>query len=306
MHETYNQHRVLSHLIIFLSLSVILLTFQLRILDNVVLFFFTPVESALVSLTDHLQASIAHYHILLTLRDEYDRLSLEMAELKHIKLKHVELSHEVVQLHRMLELRQSLSFQTIPARVIGKSPISPNSTLIIDGGAERGIRKFQGVMTNDGVVGRIIGMSASSSKVQMLIDKSCAIAAMNQRTRDQGVIRGLGLRKTSVSMDYIFTRAGFQPGDTIITSGLDGVFPPGLLIGSVIAIEQHPTDLFFQQVLVQPAADCNRVERVLVVVMENSAGPREEHIVQSPGLSETSPVSETSEPRQEERTHEAE
>lgn len=291
MHDVYNQHRILSVLIVFVSLSVILLTFQLRIFDSVVLFFFTPVESALITFIDYVRSSVEHYYILLNIRDDYDRLCLETTELRHIKLKYDEALYEVEQLRQMLELRKSLTFQTIPAHVIGKSPISPNSTLIIDQGFEQGIRKFQGVITTEGVVGRIIGVSGSSSKVQMLIDKNCAIGAMNQRTRDQGVIRGLGLRKTTVSMDYVFPRAGFQPGDTIITSGLDGVFPQGLLIGTLTAIQQHPTDLLFQQISVIPASDCNRVERVLVVVIGDSHDSMAVNPEQPATTSGLSPVS---------------
>ncbi|MFC1853989.1 rod shape-determining protein MreC [candidate division CSSED10-310 bacterium] len=270
MYEFLLRYRVFTRLFFFVILSVCLITTQLRILDNVILFFFSPVEKALIYFSDGLDSFFHRYYMLLMIEGEYRKLRQQNEELKGklitIEEKTIKLEH----LEELLNFTQTIPFQTMAARVIGKSPISPNSTLIIDKGATDGMKKFQGVINHLGVIGRIIGVSNNAAFVQMVNDKNCSMAAINQRTRDHGLIRGLGFNFSELQMSFVYYRAQLQLGDTIITSGLDNVFPKGLLIGTVTELEKSKNDLFYEKVSIKPANNFNTIEEVLVVIAPDS------------------------------------
>jgi len=269
MIDFFFRYRLLSILLFFVTLSICLITFQLRVLDKVVLFTFSPIEKTIVYGVDQARDFLYRYHILLVIRDEYTRLRKENLLLKSKLIDLEEMKNRLQRLEALLAFSEEIPYQTISARVIGKSPISSNSTLLIDKGSVDGIRQYQGVIDHVGVIGRIIGVSNNSAKVQMIVDKNCSVAVLNQRTRDNGLIRGLGFTTSFLQMDFVYYRSHVEIGDVIITSGLDDVFPKGLLIGSVKRYDKTGSGLFYKRIEIEPAAQFNRVEEVLIVLQPN-------------------------------------
>jgi len=266
MQEVLAHSRKVIIFLFFITLSVCLITFQLRILDNVILLVFSPLQKVMISAIDKVQDKMYRLYTFAYLLDDYESLRAENIELKTRILTLNESQAQVDRLQQLLLLQDIIPYRTVAAKVIGKSPVESYSSLIIDQGRRRGIRKFQGVINSSGIIGRIIYTSAFSSKVQVIVDSDCSIAALNQRTRDNGLVRGCGYREQLLKMDFVYYRAQFQVGDLIITSGLDQVFPKGLPIGTVYRIEERNDGLFYQSIEIIPVVDLSRIEEVLVVL----------------------------------------
>ncbi|MBN2384112.1 rod shape-determining protein MreC [bacterium] len=266
MHDLLQYSKPIFIFLFFMVLSLCLLTFQLRVLDNAILMLFTPIQKVLISVFDDLKDVLQRGSMLLYIRDEYERITKENIALKTKINELTEAQKQVVRLEEILNLQQNLPYQTIAAKVIGKSPITPQGTLIIDKGSNHGIRKYQGVINSAGVVGRIIETLNYSAKVQVITDQNCSIAALDQKSRDNGLVRGYSYINPLLKMDFVYQRAQIATGDLIITSGLDQVFPKGLLIGTVKNIDIEKGDLFYKTIEIEPAVDLSRIEEVLVVV----------------------------------------
>jgi rod shape-determining protein MreC len=165
-------------------------------------------------------------------------------------------------LMELLEFQESLPFVMTPARVVGKDFNSWSRTLIISEGENAGIETGMAVVRPEGVVGRIFSVSPNYALVQLIIDSNSDIPAVFQRTRAQGIVEGKITDQCQVK--YLNRLADIQVDDPVISSGLGGAYPKGLLIGTVASIQKKPYGLF-QEVTVTPAVDFTRIEEVLVV-----------------------------------------
>ncbi len=149
----------------------------------------------------------------------------------------------------------------VPAQVIAEDSTSWFRTIVIDKGLDQGVAEGMAVVVPEGVVGRVIRSSAGESRVLLVTDASSAAAALVQRTRTRGVCRGQGER---LALEFALRQEDIRVEDRIITSGMGGVFPKGLLIGRVSSVERGQYGLF-QGVVVEPVVDFSRLEEVLVL-----------------------------------------
>jgi rod shape-determining protein MreC len=117
------------------------------------------------------------------------------------------------------------------------------------------------VISPAGVVGRVVLPSARAAKVQMLIDRNAAAGALIERTRAQGIVVGQG---DSLRMQYVPGTADVKPGDLVVTSGIDRIYPKGFVIGTVDVVDRGPGT--YHEISVRPAVDFSRLEEVLVVL----------------------------------------
>ena len=163
---------------------------------------------------------------------------------------------------QLLGLKTRTRLETLAAEVIA-GPATPEfRTVTIGKGTAAGIRPDMGVLAPNGVVGRVIVPSASASKVQLLIDRNAAAGALVERSRSQGVVLGEG--DATMRLDFVNSTADIRVGDTIVTSGVDGIYPKGFLIGKVEKIERSGAS--YKNIQVQPAVDFSTLEDVLVVL----------------------------------------
>lgn len=155
---------------------------------------------------------------------------------------------------------------TVPAQVMGRDSTNWYRGLLLNRGEQHGVYPEMGVITPGGMVGRIVKTTAYSSVMLLMSDPNIAVTTLIQRTRDQGIVTGTidGL----VRMKYIPLLSTVRKGDVVITSGLTGRFPKGLLVGVVTQIEKTEDDLF-QSAILAPAVNFTKVEEVLVI---NSSG----------------------------------
>lgn len=173
-------------------------------------------------------------------------------------------------LRRLLEFKSRFERPTVAAQVIGDESTGWFRTLLIDKGLGHGVERGLPVVAPDGIVGQTMECAGGTSKVLLIIDRNSAVDVMIQRTRTRGVLEGTGAGNVCV-MKYVARRADVLVGDRVITSGLGGIYPKGLLVGRVTSIRREGYGLF-QKVEVASHVDFHRLEEVLIVLEEEAAG----------------------------------
>jgi len=135
-------------------------------------------------------------------------------------------------------------------------------TVTIGKGTSAGLRPDMAVIAPDGVVGRVIVPSARAAKVQLLVDRNAAAGALVERTRAQGVAMGQG--DQFLRLDYLSATAEVKVGDIVVTSGIDGIYPKGFVIGTIDLVEKSGST--YKKIRIRPSVDFNGLEDVLVVL----------------------------------------
>lgn len=165
-------------------------------------------------------------------------------------------------LQQLLDLRDRVTLQTSAADVIAAAATPEFRTVTIGKGSREGLRADMAVIAPAGVVGRVIVPSAHAAKVQLLIDRSAAAGALVERTRAQGVATGWG--EDRLRLDYVNASAELAVGDTVVTSGIDGIYPKGFVIGWIERVERSGGA--YGTITIRPAVDFSSLEEVLVVL----------------------------------------
>jgi rod shape-determining protein MreC len=162
-----------------------------------------------------------------------------------------------------LNLQRSLVAPTLAARVIAGNPLPGERTITIDRGAADGIRPNMAVIAGPGVVGRVIGEPAAhAAVVQLLVGQHAAAGALVERIESAGVVEG-GFADGRLRMDLLSSAASINPGDRVVTSGQDGIYPRGFLVGSIVEINGTGKT---REIIVAPAVDFAFIDAVLVVL----------------------------------------
>lgn len=255
--------------ILLALISIVLLSISAKhphrytIVDRVVMAGVAPFQES-VTRTIYFCGRLWHqYFYLVGLREECNRLKEMVARARMEKSRYLESELACQRLRKLLETKSELPHRMLPARVVGLDPSGWFKTVVIDKGAIDGVAKGMAVVASEGIVGRILGASDRYAKVLLIIDRSSALDALVQRIRSRGIIEG----ETSEScrFKYIVRKADIQIEDTVISSGLDGLFPKGLRVGSISEISK-PSSGLFQEVKVRPFVDFTRLEEVLVIL----------------------------------------
>lgn len=202
------------------------------------------------------------YVALQNVETENQELTLEVArlqgEINHLKEQAI-LAEEF---QRLLTYQQTAPMKTVAARIIGRNVSNWYRAVIIDKGKQDGIDQEMGVITEAGVVGRVIRVNARTAVVLLLTDPNVAVTGMIQKSRDEGIIQGTP--QGAVQMKYIPPLSPVDVGDRVVTSGLAGDFPRGLQIGYIQALIKADTDLF-QAAEIRPIVDFSKLEGVLII-----------------------------------------
>jgi rod shape-determining protein MreC len=180
-------------------------------------------------------------------------------------------AEEAARLRDLLQLREILPHDTRVAQVIVRDALQWFRILKIDKGSRDGVAKDMAVISSNGVVGRVIRVGPSAAQVQLLLDQQSGVGARIERSRVTGVVSGQVSRQSATPdaaagdlvMKFVPMLADVVEGDIVVTSGLEGMFPPGLVIGRVLSVVRGSG--LFKEVRVSAAADFDRLEEVLVV-----------------------------------------
>lgn len=222
---------------------------------------FAEVQRGASSVIGGVRAWWSDYLALRSVHDDNERLREEVAQLQVALQQQRALAQQSLILGDLLKLRQQVRLETVAAGVIAGSASPDFRTATIDKGADDGLRPDMAVIAPAGVVGRIITPSARAAKVQLLIDRNAAAGALVERSRAQGVVEGTG---DGLRLNYVSGSADIQSGDVVVSSGIDGIYPKGFVIGQIESVERSIGG--FGAIVVRPAVDFSAIEAVLVVV----------------------------------------
>src|ERR1700683_1693933 len=211
-----------------------------------------PVQIAAPPLTEGGTGNIHDYLDLVGVQQENTRLRADLAREQTQRARLAELEAENIHLGDLLELKQALALKAVAANVIGADASGLARTLVLAGGADQGFEAGMGVLSTEGVVGKLIAVGPSSSRVLLINDHNSALDAFDQRSRVRGIVAGIV--DDGLVIKYIDRSEDVKSGDTIVTSGLDGIFPRGLLVGEVSTVVREGPGLFLT-VNVAPAAE---------------------------------------------------
>jgi rod shape-determining protein MreC len=230
------------------------------ILEAVTFGVFAELQRGSAAVAGGLRNTWSEYFALRQVRAENEALKRQLAEAQIQVQEQRALADRTRSLAEMLELREGLNLKTTAAEIIGAGMTPDFRTVTIDKGTQQGLAVDMAVIAPAGIVGRVVVPGARASKVQLLIDRNAAAGALIARSRAQGVIVGLG--EARLRMDYVSTAADVVVGDTVVTSGIDGIYPKGLVIGRVESVDKTGG----RQITVVPAVDFSSLEEVLVVL----------------------------------------
>ena len=241
------------------------------VLEAVTFGVFAEVQRAASSMIGSVRASWGDYFALQEVHRENERLQQELAQLRIGLQQERALAQESRSLEQLLELRSRTPLMTTAAGVIGSGASPDFRTITIDKGTADGLRPDMAVIAPAGVVGRIITPSARAAKVQLLIDRNAGAAALVERSRAQGVVEGTG---GNLRMNYVSGTADVKVGDVLVTSGIEGIYPKGFVIGQIESIERGAGE--FSSIVIRPAVDFSSLEAVLVVLTPPAAADDED------------------------------
>lgn len=166
-------------------------------------------------------------------------------------------------LKKLLDLKSSQKVASVAANVIGEESAPWYRTIVIDRGGVDGLEEGLPVVSISGVVGRLVKVSPNSARVLLLTDHASSIAAMIQRSRARGVVKGKG--GGACSLEFALREEDVKVGDAVITSGIGGIFPKGIAVGEVSMVHKGEYGMF-QTVDIRPAVNVSRLEEVLVLM----------------------------------------
>jgi rod shape-determining protein MreC len=226
-----------------------------------------PLAGAVATASDGVASIGTAWRTRARLREENARLRAELRELRRERLRLAGLELESGELARGLEFERARGLALRATRVAYLDRRSWLRTLILDVGST-GARRDQVVLTELGVVGRVVEASGRWAKVQLVTDRAAALGAHLVGARRQGVVRGAGPRE--LELDLVPRQVAVEVGDELLTAGIDGVYPRGLPVGVVTAVE--PGSEMFHRIRVRPHVDFG--ELGVVYLLESAAVPR--------------------------------
>ena len=265
-----NRNRIILIVIIIVCVSVVTLYVResdrgpLHRVQNFFLDMVSPVSSAFARIFRPIKDGFVNLFHLPSLSKERADLQREVAQLRTERIKSSELVAENQELRDLLKWQQTQAeIETVGADIIGQSPDNWQRLMIVSKGSSSGIKKYMGVATEEGLVGRVISVGSRSSVVQLITDSRSGVGARDQRSRETGIVEG----RNEEVIRFVPMRedADVRPGDIIETSGLGGTVPPGIVTGRVSEVKKRSSGLA-RFVEVKPFVRFSKLDKVLVII----------------------------------------
>ena len=230
--------------------------------ESVVLSITRPFQQATTWTGRQLGGFWDKYLYLINVQAENQRLREEIKWLRQENHRYLEAYLQYQRLQRLLNFREQTPLDVVAAEVVGRNANNWTEILYINRGTRDKIVKGLPVVTHEGLVGQVIHAAPTLSQVMLLTDFRSGVDALVQRTRASGVVAGRG--RNIAELKFLPVGADLHPGDRLISSGMGGVFPKGLIIGEVKEIHRNGRPI--QHVEIQPSVDFSHLEEVLVLV----------------------------------------
>ena len=263
-----SQNNTLVIFIILIIITIFIMTIDyhgkmyLKWVESIGLKLFSPINRGISLVADNTKNYLKAMAEFKVVKEENKELKekIEIAYRENAILKEKLITYD--RLTKLLELKESFSYEMISSLVIGREPGNWFNSIIIDKGTVDGVKKNMAVATYRGLVGKVVSVDSNTAKVLLILDQRSAVGGMIQRSRDIGVVKGS--ESNYCYMEYLSHDADIKINDIVITSGLGSVFPKGIVIGKIAGIKKESHDLF-QIVIIRPEVDFTKLEEVFVV-----------------------------------------
>lgn len=222
-----------------------------------------PLESLKNRLLKAFGESWDRYLFLIGLEAENRRLRKENHLLENQLVRYREGYLEALRLRKILMLKEQLDTTPVIAEVIDREQSPVFKSILIDKGTTHGLMVGFPVVNDQGIVGRITECSWHVSRIMLIVDVNSNVSALLQRSRTHGVLQGAGA--AGCRLKYVPKTEDVKVGDAVISSGLGGVFPKGIILGVVAAVDKKEGG-FFQRIDVHPSVDFGKLEEVAVLI----------------------------------------
>ena len=255
---------------IFILLLVALILMSVRVkqrqgvdfVDALVMEIVSPFQKASTFLIKTVHGVFQNYVVLIHLQRENLMLKQKIAELQRETHELKEMAYANERLQKLLQFREKISSPAIAAEVIGQDPSSWFKSMTLNKGERQGIRKGMAVIAPEGVVGQILKTAPYHSTVLLITDYNSAIDTIVQRTRAKAIVEGRG--ENRCQLKYLLRTEDVIVGDVVVTSGLGGNLPKGLMVGEIRKVDKREHGIFQYAELV-PSVDLTKLEEVLVI-----------------------------------------
>lgn len=251
---------------IFLIGSTDIARSQLTPFENILKTVVSPIQSGVNRVVTYTTNTVGAVFSIGEIKTENKNLLDKVAKLEAENTLLREYEIQNLRLRELLNYRDTTmkNYDTISASVIARNPSNWFNTLTINRGGSDGIKKNMAVITTNGLVGHVINVASNSAEVLLIVENTSAVGGLVQITRTPGVIEGLGDNTGNLKMRYLAKEAPIRINQTVISSGVGGIFPKSIPIGKIIQIETESNGLE-KYAIVRPFVDFNRVEEVLVI-----------------------------------------
>jgi rod shape-determining protein MreC len=261
------RYKSLIVLVVVLFGQMLLMAWQLRrdqdvpLVRNTVVYIVSPIQRGLNAVTRSIRGVWEGYIGLRGAHRENEALTHELNELKMESHRLRERAEQGRRLQVLFDLREQVALPMVAAQVLSVGSSETARLVMIDKGADHGLRPDLPVIVPDGVVGKVLHVFAGTAQVQLITDSYSGVAGLLENSRSHGVVKGQN--QAVCALGYLPNGEDVQPGQLVLTSGEDQIYPKGLPVGVVVEAKPGPE---FQQITVQPLAPLNRLEEVLVIL----------------------------------------
>ncbi len=223
-------------------------------------------QSGVTRVTSMVRGGWGGYVALWGVREENLRLHSELQRLQADLVKYREAMANNIRLEKLLNLKKTLAAPFLTAQIVGRDPSQWFNTVIINQGTSDGVQMGMPVVSGEGVVGQVRNASPHYAKILLANDPNSAIDVLLQESRVQGIVKGNG---KGFDLQYVLKNNEVKEGETVLTSGMGGVFPKGLALGTVSKVVRNRRGMF-QQIEVAPAVNFEQLEYLVIILQEKS------------------------------------
>lgn len=230
----------------------------IRFSDN----FLSLPQKGINLLGDKLKGFWNHYLFLVNKAEENETLIKEIERMKAESNNYLEVLEENKRLKSILSLKEFQPGYVATVEVIGRDTTNWFRSILIDKGEIDGLKKDMVAITPAGLVGRVYKVMPRTARVLLITDRGSSLAGRVLRTRDEGILEGTGVG--NCRLKYVRQSIEVKVGDVLLSSGLDGIFPQGLSIGTISRVERKGSG-FFQDIEVTPTVDLSKLDEIIIV-----------------------------------------
>jgi len=264
----FRRHTLLTFVVLLLLSALVLMSLRVKqrkgidFFDALLTECCSPFLKASTFVIHTTQGVFQDYVFLVHLQRENSLLKQRIIELQQEigELRETALAKERIQ--NLVQFRESISSSMIAAEVIGQDPSSWFKSVTINKGEKDGVQKGMAVISPEGVIGQILKTGPYHSNVLLITDYNSAIDSIVQRTRAKAIVEGKG--ENRCQLKYLLRAEEVTVGDIVVTSGLSGNFPKGLMVGEIMKVDKAGQGIFQYAELV-PSVDLTKLEEVLII-----------------------------------------